>query len=453
MKIIRKPTPHGLRSRLEYRYAGGRYRPVLGYDLTLDQERQEAHRLIAIIHANVAGAVESHQPNGPLFAEFSGEYLKYLRGKQLKDLARPTTILTHHLVPCFGALPLSSIRVAHGLDYLAHRRAAKAAEGTIERECGVLLGLLNYAVATDRLAKNPMSLLPVPAGVKRERVAEPWELWRILRMNSTDVGRMLMLGLLAPLRQEKHVQSHAEWLIERADGWWLMPSPGSTLKRVPKSLPIGRVALSMFHGEHPRLHGRFFPQWTTATSFKPRWIEACERAGIHDLHYHDLRHTALSWLFEAGVDYAVVQKLAGHKVRGMTEQYLHLWDQRLRTAAITLEQVVMLKLTEAMHEERSRAITRPEPKKHGHWAAVGTSWALAKTMEWCKYAEMWCRGTELNCRHQPFQGCALPTELPRHDSRQEERGTVTGSMDKNQVSVDLSSASADGAGCGGEGGI
>ncbi len=27
---------------------------------------------------------------------------------------------------------------------------------------------------------------------------------------------------------------------------------------------------------------------------------------------------------------------------------------------------------------------------------------------------LWCRGTESNCRHQPFQGCALPTELPRH---------------------------------------
>ncbi len=31
-------------------------------------------------------------------------------------------------------------------------------------------------------------------------------------------------------------------------------------------------------------------------------------------------------------------------------------------------------------------------------------------------SEEWCRGTELNCRHQPFQGCALPTELPRHGS-------------------------------------
>jgi hypothetical protein len=26
----------------------------------------------------------------------------------------------------------------------------------------------------------------------------------------------------------------------------------------------------------------------------------------------------------------------------------------------------------------------------------------------------WCRGTELNRRRQPFQGCALPPELPRH---------------------------------------
>ena len=45
----------------------------------------------------------------------------------------------------------------------------------------------------------------------------------------------------------------------------------------------------------------------------------------------------------------------------------------------------------------------------------------------------WCRGTELNCRHQPFQGCALPTELPRHDSGQGARGTVTESSEKNQA--------------------
>jgi hypothetical protein len=29
--------------------------------------------------------------------------------------------------------------------------------------------------------------------------------------------------------------------------------------------------------------------------------------------------------------------------------------------------------------------------------------------------EIGCRGTELNRRRQPFQGCALPPELPRHN--------------------------------------
>ena len=37
---------------------------------------------------------------------------------------------------------------------------------------------------------------------------------------------------------------------------------------------------------------------------------------------------------------------------------------------------------------------------------------------------LWCRGTESNCRHQPFQGCALPTELPRHSGRIREGASV-----------------------------
>src|SRR5208282_564313 len=34
-----------------------------------------------------------------------------------------------------------------------------------------------------------------------------------------------------------------------------------------------------------------------------------------------------------------------------------------------------------------------------------------------KFFEMWWPGTELNRRRQPFQGCALPPELPGHVSK------------------------------------
>ncbi|MDF2460264.1 MAG: putative Phage integrase, partial [Nitrospira sp.] len=177
MKIVRTPTRHGVQSRLEYRYGGGRYRPVLGYDLTPDQERDEAHRLITIIHLNAREGAAGQLKTGLRFDEFAGQYLAFLRSKKLKDIARPATILAKHLIPFFGSVALASIRLDHGLRYLDHRRSQQAAEGTIERECNVLLGMLNHAVATDVLDKNRLALLPTPQGQKRERVAEPWELW------------------------------------------------------------------------------------------------------------------------------------------------------------------------------------------------------------------------------------------------------------------------------------
>src|SRR5580698_1473072 len=39
-----------------------------------------------------------------------------------------------------------------------------------------------------------------------------------------------------------------------------------------------------------------------------------------------------------------------------------------------------------------------------------------------KTFEMWWPGTELNRRRQPFQGCALPPELPGHVSKPAVRG-------------------------------
>ena len=44
-----------------------------------------------------------------------------------------------------------------------------------------------------------------------------------------------------------------------------------------------------------------------------------------------------------------------------------------------------------------------------------------------KRSLVWCRGTELNCRHQPFQGCALPTELPRHGRHDNKQAPIVSS--------------------------
>lgn len=351
MRITRTATVVGVRSTLDYRYRGGRYRPVLGYNLTSDQEHEAMGQILASIHSHVGWAASGP---GLTFAEFSSKYIAKLQSKGLRALDRPTTILHRHLVPFFGLRPLHSLKLEDGVAYIAHRRTRGAADGTIERESGVLLGLLNYAVANEDLDKNRLLSLDVPSGAKRERVAEAWELFRVYHAAAPSIQRVMMLALLTTLREAKIIAIHHEWLIQRADGEWLIPAPGSRLKGVPKELPLSSLAGFFLKGSQPRIGGRYFAQWKDGNSFKHRWIEACTRAGVQDLHFHDLRHTAATWLGEAGVEYATIEKLLGHRLPGMGEQYIHDWKTKLRTAVTTLEQVVVERFREAAKDERVR---------------------------------------------------------------------------------------------------
>ena len=51
---------------------------------------------------------------------------------------------------------------------------------------------------------------------------------------------------------------------------------------------------------------------------------ACKRAGIADLHFHDLRHSYASNFMMAGGDIYTLQLLLGHKSINMTQRYAHL---------------------------------------------------------------------------------------------------------------------------------
>jgi integrase len=56
------------------------------------------------------------------------------------------------------------------------------------------------------------------------------------------------------------------------------------------------------------------------TSFE----NACEKAGITDFRFHDLRHTAASHMAMAGVPLKTIGEILGHKTAAMTERYSHL---------------------------------------------------------------------------------------------------------------------------------
>ena len=57
---------------------------------------------------------------------------------------------------------------------------------------------------------------------------------------------------------------------------------------------------------------------------------AITRAGLIDVHFHDLRHTFATRLVQSGVDLYKVQRLLGHKTPMMTQRYAHHYPESLR---------------------------------------------------------------------------------------------------------------------------
>jgi len=65
----------------------------------------------------------------------------------------------------------------------------------------------------------------------------------------------------------------------------------------------------------------------------------CHALGIPDFRFHDLRHTAASWLRMSGADIHTVAQLLGHKDLRMASRYQHLSPSFLADAVCKLDAV------------------------------------------------------------------------------------------------------------------
>jgi integrase len=67
---------------------------------------------------------------------------------------------------------------------------------------------------------------------------------------------------------------------------------------------------------------QIFP--VTDVAVRQAWDRLVKRAGITNLHFHDLRHEAISRFFEMGLSVPEVALISGHKDPRMLFRYTHL---------------------------------------------------------------------------------------------------------------------------------
>jgi integrase len=87
-----------------------------------------------------------------------------------------------------------------------------------------------------------------------------------------------------------------------------------------RTIPLSARAIEVLSGL-PTGEARLFP--LTANAFRLTWERVKSKAGIDDLHFHDLRHEAVSRFFEKGLAMPEVALISGHRDPRMLFRYTH----------------------------------------------------------------------------------------------------------------------------------
>jgi integrase len=270
------------------------------------------------------------------FAELAEAWIKVADVKA-KTRAGYRSILDRHLLPRFGNVPMAKITPATVEEYLAelrdaqpHRRpGATTTPGTVRNVRNVLSAVCRYGVRSGAIRYNPASEVTVPKGQARREMlfltadqvndlADAIdERYRLPVLVSAYTGiragelAALKVGRVEMLRRRLHVvESIAEVhgaLVTNAPKngrTRTVPLPRFLLEPLSAHLGGGPDAFVFTAPEGgPIRHSNVYRRY-----FKP----AAAAIGLPELRWHDLRHTAVSFMVASGIEPLVISRALGH---------------------------------------------------------------------------------------------------------------------------------------------
>lgn len=237
----------------------------------------------------------------------------------LKETALLNALLRHR----FTRLTLSALTPQHFADYRDLRsRTVKAS--TINHALGLLNQIYRMARSEWGIPViNPLEGLRRPkADPARNRRLNEGELKLLIQ--AADICRNLHVKPLVLFALETAMRRGEilgmEWKdLDRAKRTLRIPS---TKTGIPRTIPLTMQAMEILKGQFERNSPRPFP--LTVDSFDMAWKRLIRRSGINDLHFHDLRHEAITSFFERGLTMPEVALISGHRDPRMLFRYTHL---------------------------------------------------------------------------------------------------------------------------------
>ncbi len=218
---------------------------------------------------------------------------------------------------------LASIRGSDMASYRDERMKAGYASNTIRLELAIISHLFEIARKEWGMEglSNPVKSIRMPSPPSgRDRRLQTGELEKLLESSSEEMNQVIRFALETAMRRGE-IAGMTWDMVDLKKRTVTLPDTKNGQKRI---VPLSTEAVTILKERlnTRRIDGKVWDIGLDAIS--QNFANACQKAGISGLHFHDLRHEATSRLFEKGFDTMEVKTITGHKTLQMLARYTHL---------------------------------------------------------------------------------------------------------------------------------
>ncbi len=259
-----------------------------------------------------------------ILTRYRNEITVKKKGRKQED-----RILAYFLKLPLAELSLDLLNESHIADF-RDMRLAQVKPATYVREIAVLQHALEVARLEWRypLRNNPVLAVRKPkVNNARDRRLEDGEFQKLMiateKCLNQHISPLIRFALETGLRQSELLR--------------IEPQDVDLMKRVlriphtknghSRTIPLSKLACEILSARLETEVEQLFP--ITLSSLRQAWKRLLKRSGIIGLHFHDLRHEAITRFFEKGLTIPEVALISGHKDPRMLFRYTHLKAQDL----------------------------------------------------------------------------------------------------------------------------
>lgn len=278
-------------------------------------------------------------------------YLAEVTPTKKPTTQRSENTTAQHLINYLGKYSMAALSSELVASYRDNRLAAGKSNNTVRIELAMLSNLFTVAIQEWGLGltHNPVATIRKPSpGQGRDRRLTDDEEMRLLGAVEAHSNPMLAWVFKAAIETGMRQSEILGLRLNQVDLQSRVVRLTDTKNSSARTVPLNAAATETFKNalENPlRPKGTdliFFGEPGKDGKRRPYqfakiWSEIKHAIGISDLHFHDLRHEAVSRLVENGLSDQEVASISGHKSMQMLRRYTHLRAEDLVSKLDDLE--------------------------------------------------------------------------------------------------------------------